>query len=96
MSQVFPAATPTAQQGPEQRRHMRRVLLSSYLGSAVEFYDFLVYGTAASLVFVHIFFADLDPVVGTIASFGTLALGYLARPIGGIIFGHFGDRLGRK
>ncbi|MDV6261100.1 MFS transporter [Rhodococcoides yunnanense] len=96
MSQVSPAAVPTTQQGSEQRRHMRRVLLSSYLGSAVEFYDFLVYGTAASLVFVHIFFADLDPVVGTIASFGTLAVGYLARPIGGIIFGHFGDRLGRK
>lgn len=75
---------------------MRRVLLSSYLGSAVEFYDFLVYGTAASLVFGHLFFANLDPVVGTIASFGTLAVGYIARPLGGIVFGHFGDRLGRK
>lgn len=75
---------------------MRRVLLSSYLGSAVEFYDFLVYGTAASLVFGQIFFAQLDPLTGTIASFGTLAVGYLARPLGGVIFGHFGDRLGRK
>lgn len=80
----------------DEARHMRRVLLSSYLGSAVEFYDFLVYGTAASLVFGHIFFANLDPVLGTVASFGTLAVGYLARPLGGIIFGHFGDRLGRK
>ena len=86
----------TTEQTPEERRHMRRVLLSSYLGSAVEFYDFLVFGTAASLVFGQIFFADLDPLTGTIASFGTLAVGYLARPLGGVIFGHFGDRLGRK
>jgi MFS family permease len=78
------------------RRHMRRVLLSSYLGSTVEFYDFLLYGIAASLVFNQLFFGNLDPLVGTIASFGTLATGYLARPVGGIIFGHFGDRLGRK
>ncbi|GGU45670.1 MFS transporter [Nocardioides albus] len=78
------------------RRHMRRVLLSSYLGSTVEFYDFLLYGIAASLVFNQLFFSNLDPLVGTIASFGTLATGYLARPVGGIIFGHFGDRLGRK
>lgn len=78
------------------RRHMRRVLLSSYLGSTVEFYDFLLYGIAASLVFNQLFFTNLDPLVGTIASFGTLAAGYLARPIGGILFGHFGDKLGRK
>ncbi len=75
---------------------MRRVLLSSYLGSVVEFYDFLVYGTAASLVFGHLFFANLSPILGTVAAFGTMAVGYVARPLGGIIFGHFGDRLGRK
>lgn len=98
MSQVSPVSRSTAPPpaAADDRKHMRRVLLSSYLGSAVEFYDFLVYGTAASLVFGQIFFADLDPVVGTIASFGTLAVGYVARPIGGIVFGHFGDRLGRK
>lgn len=90
---ALPADEP---QTPEQRRHLRRVLLSSFLGSAVEFYDFLVYGTAASLVFGTIFFSNQDPLVGTIAAFGTLAAGYLARPVGGIIFGHFGDRLGRK
>jgi metabolite-proton symporter len=75
---------------------MRRVLLSSYLGSTVEFYDFLLYGTAASLVFGQLFFSRLDPATGTIAAFGTLAAGYLARPLGGILFGHFGDRIGRK
>jgi MFS family permease len=75
---------------------MRRVLFSSYLGSVVEFYDFLLYGIAASLVFGQIFFANMPPVVATIASFGTLAVGYLSRPLGGIIFGHFGDKVGRK
>ena len=77
-------------------RQMRRVLLSSFLGSAVEFYDFLLYGTAAALVFGQLFFSDLTPVVATIASFGTLAVGYVVRPLGGAIFGHFGDRIGRK
>ncbi|WP_142061133.1 MFS transporter [Pseudarthrobacter sp. B4EP4b] len=101
MTQIPKAVTSAAdssglQQTPDQRRQMRRVLWSSYIGSTVEFYDFLVYGTAASLVFGQIFFADLDPLVGTIASFGTLAAGYAARPLGGVIFGHFGDRLGRK
>jgi MFS transporter, MHS family, shikimate and dehydroshikimate transport protein len=77
-------------------RQMRRVLFSSFLGSAVEFYDFLLYGTAAALVFGQLFFANLTPVVATIASFGTLAVGYLVRPLGGVVFGHFGDRIGRK
>lgn len=91
---VRDAVEPSAER--EEARHMRRVLLSSYLGSAVEFYDFLVYGTAASLVFGQLFFANLDPVLGTVAAFGTLAVGYIARPLGGIVFGHFGDRVGRK
>lgn len=78
------------------RKQMRRVLFSSYLGSVIEFYDFLLYGIAASLVFGQIFFANMTPVVATVASFGTLAVGYLSRPLGGIIFGHFGDKVGRK
>ena len=85
--------TPPAVSDPQQ---MRRVLFSSFLGSAVEFYDFLLYGTAAALVFGQLFFANLTPVVATIASFGTLAVGYIVRPLGGVIFGHFGDRIGRK
>ncbi|MBG6084756.1 MFS transporter [Zhihengliuella flava] len=75
---------------------MRRILASSFIGSAIEFYDFILYATAASLVFGQVYFTDLDPAVAIFASFATLAVGYLARPLGGIVFGHFGDKLGRK
>jgi MFS family permease len=75
---------------------LRRAVLSSYVGSVIEYYDFLLYATASAVVFNKVFFADLDPVIGTVASFGTLATGYFARPLGGILFGHFGDRIGRK
>ena len=94
MSNTQPAAEPRPALGDPKQ--MRRVLFSSFLGSAVEFYDFLLYGTAAALVFGHLFFSDLTPVVATIASFGTLAVGYVVRPLGGVVFGHFGDRIGRK
>jgi len=80
----------------DRKREMRRVIFSSYLGSAVEFYDFLLYGTAAALVFPAVFFSGLDAFTSVIFSFATFAAGYLARPLGGVIFGHFGDRLGRK
>ncbi|MBC2900383.1 MHS family MFS transporter [Streptomyces sp. PSKA01] len=83
------------QLSPESRQ-LRRVALSGLLGTAVEFYDFLVYGTVAALVFGDLFFPGADPAVGTIAAFGTFAAGYVARPLGGILFGHFGDRVGRK
>ncbi len=86
---------PTPQPEP-QLRQLRRVALSGLLGTAVEFYDFLVYGTVAALVFGELFFPQADPAVGTIAAFGTFAAGYVARPLGGMVFGHFGDRLGRK
>ncbi|WP_193044804.1 MFS transporter [Mycolicibacterium baixiangningiae] len=75
---------------------LRRVAISSLLGTAIEYYDFLVYGTMSALVFGTVFFPESDPAVATIAAFGTLAAGYVARPVGGILFGHFGDRLGRK
>ncbi|OZC54803.1 MFS transporter [Rhodococcus sp. RS1C4] len=77
-------------------KQIRRVVFSSYLGSTIEYYDFLLYATAAAIVFAPVFFSDLSPVAGTIASLGTFAAGYLARPLGGAIFGHFGDRFGRK
>ena len=76
--------------------HMRRILASSFIGSAIEFYDFILYATAASLVFNKVFFVNQSPAVALFASFATLAVGYLARPLGGIIFGHYGDKLGRK
>lgn len=84
-----PAESP---QAPIMRR---RAMWSSYLGSAVEYYDFLLYGIAATLVFPKVFFA-LDPKVATLASFATLAVGYVARPLGAVFFGHYGDRIGRK
>lgn len=80
----------------ERQREARRVVQSSFLGSVLEFYDFLLYGVAAALVFGPVFFSNLPPTVATVASLGTFAAGYLARPVGGIIFGHFGDRIGRK
>ncbi|MFF7449327.1 MULTISPECIES: MFS transporter [unclassified Streptomyces] len=88
-----PVAAPSA---TERARQLRLVAASGLLGTAVEFYDFLVYGTVAALVFGDLFFPGADPVVGTVAAFGTFAAGYVARPLGGILFGHFGDRLGRK
>ncbi|MCY9784246.1 MHS family MFS transporter [Nocardiopsis sp. EMB25] len=92
-----PVPPPAPRPGPgADPREIRRVALSSYIGTTVEMYDFLLYGTAAALVFGPLFFPDLDPLIGVIASFGTLAAGYVARPLGGIVFGHFGDRLGRK
>ena len=75
---------------------LRRAVASSFVGSLIEYYDFLLYATASAVVFNKVFFANLDPLVGTIASFGTFATCYLVRPIGGVIFGHFGDLLGRK
>jgi MFS family permease len=78
------------------RTQLRRAVLSSYLGSVIEYYDFLLYATASAVVFNKVFFSNLDPLVGTVAAFGTLATGYFARPLGGIVFGHFGDRIGRK
>lgn len=77
-------------------REMRRILLSSFLGTAVEYYDFILYATAAGIVFNQVFFAGMDPQAAIFVSFGTLAVGYVARPLGGIIFGHLGDRVGRK
>ncbi|PDT87325.1 MFS transporter [Bradyrhizobium sp. Y36] len=73
-----------------------KVAWASVLGTAIEWYDFLIYGTAAALVFNKLFFPSFDPLIGTVAAFGTYAVGFVARPIGGAIIGHFGDRVGRK
>src|ERR1700691_191432 len=75
---------------------LRTVLWASVLGTVVEWHDFLIYGTAAALVFNKLFFPSFAPAAGTLAAFGTYAVGFAARPLGGIVFGHFGDRLGRK
>jgi MHS family shikimate/dehydroshikimate transporter-like MFS transporter len=81
---------------PDSAAGLRRILWSSVIGTAVEWYDFLIYGAATALVFNKIFFAAGDPALATIAAFGTYAVGFLARPLGAAIFGHFGDRVGRK
>src|SRR5437762_7081301 len=73
-----------------------RVVLASFLGTSIEWYDFFLYGTAAALVFNKLFFPNFDPQAGTMASFATYAVGFFARPVGGVVFGHFGDRIGRK
>ncbi|GII97449.1 MFS transporter [Sinosporangium siamense] len=72
------------------------VAAASFIGTTLEWYDFYLYGTAAALVFNKQFFTSLSPVAGTLAAFATFAVGFLARPLGGILFGHFGDRVGRK
>jgi metabolite-proton symporter len=75
---------------------MKRVAAACLVGSTIEFYDFTIYGTAAALVFPTVFFPDLSPAMATIASMGTFATAFLSRPMGAVVFGHFGDRLGRK
>src|SRR5699024_1509204 len=82
-------AGPTAQE-------RRRVLSASLMGTAVEWYDFFIYGSAAALIFGPQFFPTDDPLAGTLAAFATFAVGFIARPFGGVIMGHFGDRVGRK
>jgi metabolite-proton symporter len=72
------------------------VAIASFIGTTIEWYDFFLYGTAAALVFNKLFFPEFDPLVGTLAAFGTYAVGFLARPIGGIVIGHYGDKIGRK
>jgi metabolite-proton symporter len=72
------------------------VLVASFIGTTIEWYDFFLYGTAAALVFNKLFFPTLDPLAGTLSAYGTFAVGFVARPLGGAIFGHYGDRLGRK
>ena len=74
----------------------RRVAFASLIGTTIEWYDFFIYGTAAALVFNQLFFPEFDPLVGTLAAFATFAVGFIARPFGGVLFAHFGDRVGRK
>jgi MHS family shikimate/dehydroshikimate transporter-like MFS transporter len=81
---------------PPHNQAMRSVVFAGTIGTIIEWYDFLIYGTAAALVFNTLFFPKFDPVTGTIAALGTYAAGFFARPIGAWIFGHYGDRIGRK
>ena len=80
----------------ETHTPLRRVVAASMIGTTIEWYDFFLYGSAAALVFNKLFFPSFDPFVGTLLAFATYAVGFVARPLGGIVFGHFGDRIGRK
>jgi metabolite-proton symporter len=75
---------------------VRRIVIASLVGTSLEWYDFFIYGTAAALVFNQLFFPSFDPLVGTLLAFTTYAVGFIARPVGGVIFGHYGDKVGRK
>jgi metabolite-proton symporter len=81
---------------PSTNTTIRRVAIASFIGTTIEWYDFFLYGTASALIFNKLFFPNYDPLTGTLASFGTYAVGFAARPIGGIVCGHFGDKIGRK
>ncbi len=91
----MPASTRAAAAAPRQHS-LREVIFASFLGTTIEWYDFFLYGTASALVFNKLFFPTLDPLAGTLSSYGTFAIGFIARPLGGAFFGHFGDRHGRK
>lgn len=80
---------------PDDKK-MTKLASASVIATALEWFDFLIYSTASALVFGHIFFPTLEGALGTIASFGTLAVGFIARPLGGIIAGALGDKFGRK
>jgi len=80
----------------EGKTPLRRVVMASLIGTTIEWYDFFLYGSAAALVFNKLFFPEFDPLTGTLLAFATYALGFVARPVGGVVFGHFGDRIGRK
>jgi len=81
---------------PSTPASIRRVAVASFIGTTIEWYDFFLYGTASALIFNKLFFPNYDPLTGTLASFGTYAVGFAARPIGGIVCGHYGDKIGRK
>src|SRR3954467_5170313 len=79
-----------------RRASTGRLATASLVGTTLEWYDFTIYNTLAALIFNRLFFPKFDPLAGTILAFSTYAVGYISRPVGGIIFGHLGDKLGRR
>src|SRR5688572_10378072 len=91
------ARTAEALSDPSQPHNsVRLVAVASFIGTTIEWYDFFLYGTAAALVFNRLFFPTFDPLMGTLAAFGTYFVGFFARPVGGVVIGHYGDKIGRK
>src|SRR5882762_11311231 len=96
MSSAHTTLSPTAI-SPMDERTIRKIVVASVAGNAMEWYDFFAYGTAAAIVFGQLFFpVGSEPLLGTLGAFAAFAMGFVARPLGGIVFGHIGDRLGRK
>ncbi|GAB2899117.1 MFS transporter [Paraburkholderia jirisanensis] len=93
---LYPATPDVAQVARKSAKEYVVAGWASMAGTTIEWYDFFLYGTAAALVFNKIFFPALDPILGTLAAFATYGVGFIGRPLGGLIFGHFGDRIGRK
>ena len=91
-----PTESTTASTTGTSPRGLRKVVFGALVGTALEWYDFFIYGTAAALVFNRLFFPQSDPVIGTITAFATFGVGFVFRPLGGILFGHIGDRIGRR
>src|SRR5438034_8069551 len=90
------AAADIALPAEEQRRQLRRAVIASTVGTTIEWYDFFLYSTVTGLVFAKLYFPESDPLVGTLQAFGIYAVGFVARPVGAALFGHYGDRIGRK
>ena len=80
----------------EHQRQLRRAVVASTVGTAIEWYDFFLYSVVTGLVFAKLFFPESDPLTGTLEAFAVYAVGFVARPVGAAIFGHYGDRIGRK
>ena len=80
----------------EHDRHLRRALIASIVGTTIEWYDFLLYGTVTGLLFGKLFFPGSEPLVGVLQAFGVFFIGFVGQPIGAAVFGHYGDRISRK
>jgi MFS family permease len=90
------AATYETLSPSDHSAQLRKAVIASTIGTTIEWYDFFIYGTAAGLIFGKLYFPNEDPLTGTLAACGTYFIGFVGRPIGAAIFGHYGDRIGRK
>src|SRR5208337_1431414 len=93
---MIPSEQPTTEPPEQNRWVVLEAVVASTIGTTIEWYDFFLYGTAAALIFPKLYFPDFDPFAAQILSFSTFTVGFIARPLGGVIFGHLGDRVGRK
>jgi MFS family permease len=94
MTSIDSASSPLSE--ADHRAQLRRAVIASTVGTTIEWYDFFLYGQATGLVFGKLFFPKSDPLVGVLQAFAIYAVGFVARPVGAAIFGHYGDRIGRN